>query len=218
MQPERNYKLAFVLLAAGLSGRFGQASDHKLLFKYAGKPLLAHTLDRLAPVIEEKDKLFIVTGHRSSEVAKLAKTRLEASNINWQESYCPDYPRGMGHSLACGANAVLGDEQEYDALMLLLADHPAIESADYRRMINIYSGDPKTNKQIVTSTFDHQSGPPVIFPKTYWASLLTLKGDQGARSVVKAAKNRGQLRTVNLPMAAFDIDTKSALAKLPLDQ
>jgi len=51
--------------------------------------------------------------------------------------------------------------------------------------------------------------PPAIFPSTYFAALLHLKGDKGAKPILYA--NKVNLQTVSIQHAERDIDTQQDL-------
>ena len=200
-------KLAFVLLAAGLSSRFG---EHKLLHPYKNKALLNHTLDQIKPLLDDKNRLFIVTGHQEAKVC----AQIEYSDIeDWEEAYCIDYAKGLGHSLACGVKAVQQSAEDFTALMLLLADQAAIETPHYQQLIDAYS-DSDRSQTIVSASFGEETSPPVIFPSEYWGELRLIKGDRGANQLVRNAATQNRLIKVEISAAAYDIDTKSDLSAL----
>lgn len=200
-------KMALVLLAAGLSSRFG---EHKLLHQYKNKALLNHTLDQLKPLLEDNNRLFVVTGHQADKIC----AQIEYSNIGeWQEAYCVDYAKGLGHSLACGVKAVQQSPEEFAALVLLLADQVAIKTQQYQELLDVYSESVQSHS-IVSASFGEHTCPPVIFPRKYWAELRLLSGDRGASQLVKKAARQDQLLKVEIAAAALDIDKKSDLELL----
>ncbi len=56
-------------------------------------------------------------------------------------------------------------------------------------------------------------GTPALFDKTIFASLLKLKGDTGAKKIMK--KNPDQVAVVDFPLGNIDIDTEEDYESLP---
>lgn len=112
----------------------------------------------------------------------------------------PDPQEGMGSSIRVGVEAVASDAQ---GLVLLLADQPFVSPEIIDRLMDTAATD---SRRIVASAYAGTVGPPAYFHRALFLELLTLEGDQGARSVIEAYPKEG----VALPLAeadAADIDT-----------
>ena len=67
--------------------------------------------------------------------------------------------------------------------------------------MDVYDGE-----KIVVSSYSRKKGPPAIFPRKYFEQLIHLKGDIGAREVIR--KNCNFVISCELDNASFDIDFK----------
>lgn len=169
-------RCAVLLLAAGLSRRFGE--DDKLLASWRGKPLLAWTLARLAE-LPCNTKVAVVGPADTARVALL-----ESTGFHCVVNLTPE--AGMGSSIACGA-AFLKHTPPGDTpgLFLCLADMPRVSLALFERLHASLAGDPLT--RVVVPVHAGRRGHPVLFAHACLPELALLAGDTGARSVVHAA-------------------------------
>jgi CTP:molybdopterin cytidylyltransferase MocA len=113
----------------------------------------------------------------------------------------PDPASGMAASLTAGLAAV----PKAAAIMLLLADLPDITAEDLRHLCTLWQAEPEAILRGAAA--DGTPGHPVCFPPDLRDDLMTLKGDEGARSVL--VRHRARLRLVPLPghHATTDLDT-----------
>lgn len=184
--------LAIVILAAGQSSRM--RGQDKLLEQVAQKPLLAVMAQRaLATGLAIYVCLPNDTGARHRMLAALDVTLIAV----------PDAPLGMSHSLRAGIRAL---PPQISAAMILPADMPELTSDDLATMAQAYLDAP-IGHILRGATADGRAGHPVIFPRSYFAEILALTGDTGARSVIGA--NASQVLQVLLPNqhALTDLDT-----------
>ncbi|HUX89906.1 MAG TPA: NTP transferase domain-containing protein, partial [Gallionellaceae bacterium] len=87
-------------------------------------------------------------------------------------------------------------------------DQPMISVDDLTSLVNVWNAFPEYP---AASQYDGVHGVPAIFPKHSLPALMTLQGDTGARSILDACPT---VSSVEMPSAAFDIDTVEDLAKL----
>lgn len=180
--------LGAILLAAGGSSRLGQP---KQLLDIEGQPLVlrqAKTLLSLQPA-----RLVVVTGNEE-EAVRQALGELPVHFV-----HNPDWQQGMGRSLACGISAM---PERVRAAMILLCDQWKVESADLERLAQAWWAEPQA---AVVADYGEASGPPAILPRAMWEKLSRLKGDSGARKILKHWK--GAESRVPMPQAATDIDS-----------
>lgn len=183
------------VLAAGRSRRFGRS---KLLEMLRGEPLVRRAATLASAVCGERSLL--VTGHDGAAVQAAAgdAARFVVVNDRYQE--------GIGGSIALAANAV---SHTADALLLVFADQPLVTAEHLRALVARWSG---RENEIVASAFAGTVGPPVLFPRGTFDALGRLRGDEGAKQVLRDPDF--DLRTVPFEDAAIDIDTPADLQEL----
>lgn len=187
--------LSILIPAAGSSERLGQA---KQLVQYKGRSLLQKAVDvadSLNPL-----EIIVVTGSRATAIEDM----LQDDSVKWVHN--PEWPTGMGGSIAMGATAI---NPESTGLMILLSDQWRIQTRDLQNLAQTWQSDPI---HIVVAEAEGHFMPPVIFPSVCFEKLRALKGHEGARSLFKAFPE--QLTAVPMPHATFDLDTKSQLDDL----
>lgn len=189
-------KIAVIILAAGASTRLGQP---KQLLPYKGKTLIKHTAETALntgykPVI-------VVTGALHGELlAELKDEDIEVvHNSNWQQ--------GMSASIRTGIEAA--EKHQSDAVLMMLCDQPLITSDHLKALGSTFSS--IEDGPIIATGYENIAGVPTLFPKKLFNSLKALKGEQGARELLKVHQN--SLVTVSFPDAAVDIDTPEDLSR-----
>jgi len=187
-------RIACLLLAAGSSSRFGGC---KQLAPIDGKPLLVHSLERLAPLFD--DSLFTVLGAAREQIRPhAARLSRVIEHRRWRD--------GIGSSIARGVAAIEA-QLECDAILIALADQPRLGSDDYRRLVEHFDGE-----RIVAAGYCGRAGVPAIFPAERFAMLKRLDGDRGARILLDEL--RDDIVSVPMPAAADDIDTLEDLRQM----
>ncbi|MCB1352865.1 MAG: nucleotidyltransferase family protein, partial [Rhodobacteraceae bacterium] len=115
---------------------------------------------------------------------------------------------GMAASLRAGI-AALGPET--DAVIVLLADMPEVEAGDINRLIAAF--DPVEGREICRAvSAAGRPGHPVLFGRRFFESLAALKGDRGAREVVREAGEFVTDVATAGEGAVIDLDTPEAWA------
>ena len=91
----------------------------------------------------------------------------------------------------------------------MLADQAAVTAEDLRRLITGWRREPA---RIAAAQYEGTVGVPAVFPRSQLAALAQLRGDQGARALLRRQSDR----LVRVPMAnaAIDIDTPEDLLRL----
>jgi molybdenum cofactor cytidylyltransferase len=188
-------ELHVVVLAAGASTRFGSP---KQLVRLNGRPLLHLAVSRAVEVAGQS--VTVVLGANAVELAPLLRHTPAAIVVN------RDWSEGMGSSVRTGVSRVPATA---DAVMLMLADQPAVTAEDLRRLISTWRRQPQC---IVAAHYAGTAGVPAIFPREDFTALAGLRGDTGARALLK----RGGERLIRVPLqsAEIDIDTPEDLLKL----
>lgn len=193
--------LPLLILAAGLSQRFGVVDKRRVTLPKGGE-MLAAMIRRggkaglsVRPVLRRGDPL----------AAQLAATPLLVDNAE----------EGMGATLASAVAQLLADdpEQRCTALLVMPADLPLIRIRSLRAVAENAASD-----RIIVPVCQGRRGHPVAFGRQYWPDLATLSGDQGARGLIQtlgeAALRRLELRD---PGIYRDVDTPEALSEVIQD-
>ena len=191
-------RVAAIVLAAGRSTRMG--AQNKLLADLGGKPMVRRVVE--TALASKARPVLAVTGHMATEVAAALAclgVRLIAN---------PDYATGLASSLKAGIRAVPAD---CDGALILLGDMPGITAENVDRLVDVFA---ETRDAIVVPVQKGRQGNPVIWPRRYFAELLQLEGDAGAKRLL--AEHREDVREVELGTAGIfaDIDTPEELARI----
>lgn len=179
-------RVAAVILAAGASTRLGSP---KQLVELAGEKLLDRAV-RVAGVAG-CDPVVVVLGSSAAQVQ--AECQLEQVEVVFN----PVWSDGVGSSIRCGVEAVSG---RCDAVILLTCDQPAITPEHLCGLIARCSEAP------VASSYANRRGVPACFPSGYFSRLAELRGDEGARGMLRSAE------TLELADGELDVDTLEAYA------
>nr|WP_279577181.1 nucleotidyltransferase family protein [Pseudomonas sp. LA21] len=181
-----------MVLAAGQGSRFG--ADKRRASLPDGRSLLAHSVERAQAVFDEV-RVVLRDGERAEDFGLPAGCRVIHS---------PDAALGMGHSLAAGAASLSNSPAQ--AVAILLGDMPWIATQTLRALSEAAS-----TSTILFPLHNDQRGHPVLFGREFWTELTQLTGDEGARTVVQA--NRDRCVTLEVADAGVlrDVDTPDAL-------
>ena len=184
-------QVAIILLAAGEAARFGSPKQIASIGKRAMvRHCAINALGTQAPVL-------VVTGaHRAEVVTALRGLHVAlVHNAAWAS--------GMGASLACGVRAAHAQIASLRGVLIALADQPSISTENLGTLLQRHA---QTPERIVVSRFGDRVGPPCVFPAARFGELESLGGAAGARSVIERYVE--ECDAVDLPAAAFDIDTR----------
>ncbi len=188
--------IAGVLLAAGRSSRLGRP---KQLLPLAGRPLIAHALgNALASML---DDIVVVLGHDAPEIERVIVASLEPPRTRVIVN--PRYAEGQATSVVAGLAALPPDAE---AALFLLGDQPGVTPATIDAILAAFRERPAP---IVAPTYAGTIGNPVLFSSELFSDLLLLKGDEGARGLVR--QHIGTVHRVETGLAAPppDIDTEA---------
>jgi molybdenum cofactor cytidylyltransferase len=181
-----------LVLAAGQGSRFG--ADKRCATLPDGRSLLAHSVERALAVFDEV-RVVLRDGERAEYFGLPEGCRVIHS---------PDAALGMGHSLAAGAASL--DDSEACSVAILLGDMPWIAPQTLQQLVEAASA-----STILFPLFDDQRGHPVLFGREFWPALTQLSGDEGARVVVQAHRDRCITLEVTDAGVLRDVDTPAAL-------
>ena len=156
-----------ILLAAGESRRMGKP---KQLMPFGKSTILEQAIDNL--LSSKISEVIVVLGHRAEEMIKTIATRPVKIAIN------PIYHQGMSTSIVTGLSLI---DDRTQAVMLVLADQPLVDSKTINRLIEEFC---KHNKGIIVPVYQGRKGHPVIFSIKYKKELLGLTGDIGGKQII----------------------------------
>ena len=187
-------ELAIILLASGLSKRFG--TSDKLLADLNGRPLGSYAASLFA---SQRTELHCAV------VPAQDKQRIELyQDHGWKILTNPAPERGQGTSLAIAAKHLQASSAT--AALILLADMPFVTEDDIGALIRATPADHASLSQCGDTL-----QPPAIFPRNTFAQLAACTGDTGARHVFKQLP-RTKICSIS-SRSAHDIDTPRALAE-----
>jgi CTP:molybdopterin cytidylyltransferase MocA len=180
VQPEL---VAGVLLAAGAGSRLGRP---KALVVVGGQSMARRGITLLHD--GGADPVIVVTGATGpdTDVTGLG-TGLRASAGGRERGvisvHNPDWPTGMGSSLAVGLGAV---PAQCSAAVLALADQPLIGPQAVRRLLDAHAA----GASVAVACYEGRPRNPVLISREHWQEVIALaSGDVGARPFLRAHRD-----------------------------
>lgn len=160
-------RVCLVLLAAGLSRRFG--AENKLLYELDGKPLYRHTLDKLIALRDGETEVLVMTN--TPEVQAFCG----AHEIRWLAS--PQAAEGASQTIRT-AVAAAGDA---DACVFFVADQPRLKLTTLQGFLKLCR---EREAGLACVAAEGQRGNPAWFGRAWFGALSALTGDVGGRKVL----------------------------------
>jgi molybdenum cofactor cytidylyltransferase len=181
-----------ILLAAGRGSRFDPTGIRNKLLQPLpdGQALAVASARALLAVLP---KVVAVVPPDAGTLAR------ELRGLGCDILECGDAAQGMGHSLAAGIAATA----QAPGWLVALADMPFVQASTIARLSQCLD----EGQGIVAPVYQGRRGHPVGFHARYRSDLLALRGDQGARALLKAEEvflvdvdDAGVLRDIDTPM------------------
>ena len=183
-----------ILLAAGQSKRM--KSENKLIKLYKNKPLINYSLNILTK--SKVNKIIIVLGHQFKEVKKIIK-----KNKKIIFKYNKNYKKGMASSIKMGLKKVFKND---DGFIVAQSDMPFVKLSDINKMCRSI----KTKQFLVHALkYKNRLGNPIGFDISLIKKFKNIKGQFGAKFMVKRLKNRSNFINTNSPKSFKDFDKVS---------
>lgn len=188
---QRPYRIGCVLMAAGLSTRFG---ENKLLYPIGGRTVLERTLDAIPHCLFDSAVAII----SDAKVAAIAAKNGYLCMYNEKAS------GGQGTTVALGAVAMEG----MDAALFCVADQPYLKQDSIRRLLESY-----VPGRICALSYQGRRGNPVLFPFDLFGELAALPPDETGRAVCMRRIERLCLVETSCEQELWDIDTKEDIGR-----
>ena len=183
-----------ILLAAGQSKRL--KSENKLIKLYKKKPLINHSLNALHK--SKVNKIIVVLGHQKKELQKIIKRNNK--NIF---TYNKEYKKGMASSIKVGLTKVNKKDKGF---IIVQSDMPFIKSSDINKIYNSI----KSKKYLVhVLKYRNRVGNPIGFDISIMKKFKKIKGDVGAKFMVKRLKKETRFIKINNLKSFKDFDKVS---------
>lgn len=183
---------AIIILAAGASSRMGMP---KQLLMIEGKTLIKRVSD-LAMNTSCHPIVVVLGANRNdirSELDKMPITIID--NPKWED--------GVSSSIKMGLVGAYMTQKDIDAVIFLTVDMPFVSVSLINKML--IEANQNLDSQVVACNYEKQSGIPVLFKRSLFNDLLELKGDEGAKKIVKQNKDKSTF--IDFPEGKFDLDT-----------
>ena len=164
-----------ILLAAGQSKRM--KSENKLIKLYKNKPLINYSLNVLKK--SKVNKIIIVLGHQHKELKKIIK-----KNKKIIFTYNKNYKRGMASSIKTGLKKISKNDKGF---IVAQSDMPFVKQSDINKICRSI----KSKKFLIHALkYKTRVGNPIGFDSSLIKKFKNIKGQFGAKFMVKRLKNR----------------------------
>lgn len=164
-----------ILLAAGQSKRM--KSENKLIKLYKNKPLINYSLNVLKK--SKVNKIIIVLGHQQKELKKIIK-----KNKKIIFTYNKNYKRGMASSIKTGLKKISKNDKGF---IVVQSDMPFVKQSDINKICRSIN-----SKKFLIHALKYKTrvGNPIGFDSSLIKKFKNIKGQFGAKFMVKRLKNR----------------------------
>lgn len=191
-----NKKFGVIILAAGASERMGRPKQTLVFENETLLQRMAGTATSLGcgPVI-------IVLGANAQLFSSECENAITVINDRWKE--------GMASSVCCGVNAIMEKLPAAEGVIITVCDQPYITVSLLQKLLDVHQ---QSQLPIVACSYGNTTGTPVFFHQTMFSELIELKGDKGAKEIIKKNKNRVAL--VDFPTGTVDLDTEEDYLRL----
>jgi molybdenum cofactor cytidylyltransferase len=179
-----------LILAAGAGTRFGERS--KLLADLDGRPLLEHAVAAQCAV-PSLERVAVVLGASAQEILE------RVDFLRGEPVVCERWQEGQALSLRRGIEYLTDDRADVRKVIVTLGDQPRMSP----ELIARFVGEPPGTRAVYAG----RPGHPVVLGPVQMRAIAALRGDQGAREVLRGGPTIecGDLR------AALDVDTPEDL-------
>ena len=182
-----------ILLAAGKSKRL--KNENKLIKKFKNKALINHSLQALFK--SKVDKIVIVLGYQDKEVRKVIKKNKKNIFVLNKK-----FRLGMSSSINTGLKKISKKDKGF---IIVQSDMPFIKTSDINK---IYNSIAKKRYLVHALKFKNKIGNPIGFDISVLSKFRKIKGDVGAKFMVKRLKKNTNFIKVSSNKIFKDFDYK----------
>ena len=183
-----------ILLAAGQSKRL--KNQNKLLKKFKNKELILHSIKSIQK--SKINQIIIVLGYQSNEIKKLIKKNKKIKFV-----FNKKYKYGMSSSIKTGLKKVNKKDRGF---IILQSDMPFVKTSDINKIYNSI----KRKKYLVHALkYKNRIGNPIGFDISILKKFKKIKGNVGAKYMVKRLKNSTNYIKVSTSKVFKDFDKAS---------
>jgi molybdenum cofactor cytidylyltransferase len=190
-------KIAAVILAAGESTRM--APRNKLLELLDGKAIVTHATE--AAIASGADPVVVITRFAAPRVAEAVRHKKVVLALN------PAFEQGLSASLGAGVAALPSD---IEGALICLGDMPNVGASVLRALMAAFSGSSK----ICVPAHHGRRGNPVLWGRDYFAEMMQLAGDVGAKGLLMRHADHIVEVEVGSDGIFEDVDTACDLTRL----
>ena len=182
-----------ILLAAGQSKRLN--GENKLIKEFKNKPLINHSLTTL--IKSKVKKIVIVLGYQNKKLKRIVKkNRKNIFIINKK------FRLGMSSSIKIGLTKMSKKDRGF---IIVQSDMPFIKTSDVNK---IYNSILMQKHLVHTLKFKNKTGNPIGFDISVLNKFRKIKGDFGAKFMVKRLKKNTNFIKVLSNRIFKDFDLK----------
>lgn len=192
---------AGIILAAGISRRLGRP---KQLVKIKGQTLVEIIVD--AALGSKLERVVLVLGNEFEAVLQALGPRTKDPRLIVIENTA--FRGGMSGSIRLGLKRV---NRNFPSVMFLLGDQALIRSETIDFLLDRFRS---SDKDILVPVCRNKRGNPTIFSSRFYNQILNIRGDMGAREIIRDNPDCVNLVETDDPALFFDIDTPADLEKL----
>ena len=166
-----------ILLAAGQSKRL--KGENKLIRKFKNKPLISYVVNSL--IKSKISKIIIVVGYQDKNIKRIIKKNKKITFILNKK-----YKSGVSSSIKAGLKKI---SKKNMGFIVVQSDIPFIKSSDINK---IYNSIKKRKFLVHALKFKNRIGNPIGFDISVMKKFKKIKGDIGAKFMVKRLKKKNK--------------------------
>ncbi len=186
-----------IVLAAGSSRRMG--TINKLLMDMDGEAMVKRSVQ---PIAEAKlESVVVVTGFENEKIQSLL------NGYELRFVFNEHFREGMGTSLAVGVESISAIEP--DGILVSLSDLPYLRKESVLAVMERFCM--LGGEKITIPVHNGIQGHPIVFPFRYAEELKALKGDQGARHLIRREEDSVAKLELNDFGIIRDVDSPNSL-------
>ena len=183
--------ISAILLAAGRSRRL--QGENKLIKKFKGKSLINHILKSL--IKSKVNRIIIVLGYENKKIKKIS---LKSKKITFAVN--SNYLKGISTSVKCGLKKI---SKKNIGFLIAHADMPLVSKTIFNTLCSALKS---KNKEIFVPVYKKKVGNPLAFKYSMIKSLKKIKGDRGAKKLIRFNTSKVQLVKIKSKSILIDFD------------